>query len=576
MTIRRIACVWTVVVMCFCVIASAKQKPITKPSDSEQKPQKSDLIVTMSANEKNILKDISNRAPLVETYLQIMSPNGEQPIDDRYFVSRVKIGKRLSNETFVEPRQIVDDNIHEHDGVLHSITHLAIRSATHTPILYDPHGFVELLGPDIHGFNPSKYRFDFIGTAFLGDVKTLVYNVEPKSKGKFRGRFWIEEGGHLVRFTGVFEARSSDSATHPNYVHFDSWRTNVRPGEWLPSAVYVEEPTARGMLHGQVQLWGYGLEDHEHLAGDHVSVSIDNAVDRTESSVDVDPLTAWHEWNKLASTNVLDKMQRAGLLSPPGSFDSILDQIATNIMIPNELTFSGPVHCRVLLTMPFETMTVGNTILLSKGLLESLPNEESIASVIAFELAHMERKGNATDTRFSFADNTMFADRAIYQKMPLAHSEEDNVRAADLALTYLRKSMYADKMDNIGLYYRQMEAVDTKLKHLYQPLVGNSLVSPGGRPWLLSKLLNTAPRLEPHNLRQIAALPLGSNILVDPWSGSVSLNTAPRAMPQNANEKRPFEIMPVFYRLRVAVATNTPVKNDTVIAVDGSTNSNLE
>ncbi len=67
----------------------------------------------------------------------------------------------------------------------------------------------------------------------------------------------------------------------------------------------------------------------------------------------------------------------------------VLDQIVINLAVPNNLAFSTPVHCRVLLTDTVEATTVGNTILISKGLLDTLPNEESIASVVALELAHI-------------------------------------------------------------------------------------------------------------------------------------------------------------------------------------------
>ena len=43
------------------------------------------LIERMAANENLLLSDISKHAPLVETYLQIMSKNGETPVADRYF-----------------------------------------------------------------------------------------------------------------------------------------------------------------------------------------------------------------------------------------------------------------------------------------------------------------------------------------------------------------------------------------------------------------------------------------------------------------------------------------------------------
>jgi len=525
------------------------------------------LILQMAQNERAIIKDISSKAPIVETYLQIMSPGGEVAVNDRYFVSRIRLGKGLLDDVYLEPREVMADIHPKRKNVLQVAEEMAAHTAEHTvehrPLTYDTRGFMELLGPNVHGFNPSKYRFHYLGTEFLGDINTHVYNVEPKHKGQFNGRFWIEPNGHLVRFTGVFQKGASESAAHPHYVHFDSWRENVQPGEWLPSAIYIEEPMKTGAIHGQVRLWGYSLASKESVAGDHVSVSVENAVDHTDTG-NVDPLTAMHEWSKMASANILERLERTGLVSPQGSFDSVLDQIATNIIVPNDLQFSQTVHCRVLLTTPLEAFAIGNTIVLSKGLIDTLPNEESIASVVAFELAHLTLHGGNTDTRYSFPDRTMFPDTTVLRKMPLGHTEEENVRAADLAYNYLLKSMYAEKMGNVGLYYRQMDLAGDKLKNLYHPQVGDSMIAPSGRPWLLSKMLSTAPHLEQDNITQIPALPLGSNLILDPWTSQVSLNMAPRTAPRSGYEKRPFEVMPVFFRLKVAEGNTVAVEQSHV------------
>jgi hypothetical protein len=194
---------------------------------------------------------------------------------------------------------------------------------------------------------------------------------------------------------------------------------------------------------------------------------------------------------------------------------------------------------------------VGNTILISKGLIETLPNEESIASVVALELAHI-LQCNTVDTRFSFADRTMFSDRKIGRKLHLAHSINENERASAVAVELLKKSMYGDKMEAVGLYYRQMARGFGKLNQLFRPETGDSMISRTGEPWLLARLTERDPRLEPSDPHQLAALPLGSNLIVDPWSGEVRLNDAPRSMPQTANEKRPFEIVPVYFRFRTS------------------------
>ena len=355
-------------------------------------------------------------------------------------------------------------------------------------------------------------------------MKTAVYDVVPAKSGYFRGRFWIEEHGHLVRFTGTFAGNSSES--HPRYLHFDSWRYNVKPGLWLPASVYIEEPVPGGILHGQIRMWGYGLDARLRAPSSSVTVSVDNAVDRSGEGVDMDPLASLQAWKDLAANNILDRLERAGILAPPSSFDSVLDQIVINLSVPNNLTFTEPVHCRIMLTTPIEATTVGNTILISKGLIETLPNEESIASVVAFELAHLIAS-NSVDTRYSFADRTMFPDRKVSRNFNLAHSEKEDEIAATVAVDLVKKSMYGDRLGSIGLYYQQMALGVEKLKGLYLPEAGDSLISPAGKPWLLAQLAEESPRLEPGNLHQLAALPLGSNLVARSMVGRGTAEQCP-------------------------------------------------
>jgi hypothetical protein len=275
---------------------------------------------------------------------------------------------------------------------------------------------------------------------------------------------------------------------------------------------------------------------------------VDNAVDRSDDGVDVDPLAALEEWRNLAAGNVLDRLERAGILAPQSSFDRVLEQIVVNLSVPSDLTFTEPVHCRVMLTTPIEATTVGNTILISKGLIETLPTEGAIASVVAFELAQLMRS-NSVDTRYAFADRTMFGDKTVSRNLYLAHSLRDDEKAVPIALDFLKKSTYGDKLGSISLYYQQMALGSGKLKGLFRPETGDSLVSPAGKSWMLAQLAGKGSLLEPGNPHQLAALPLGSNLIVDPWSGEVRLSDAPRLMPQTVDEKRPFEVVPAYLRL---------------------------
>ena len=122
----------------------------------------------------------------------------------------------------------------------------------------------------------------------------------------------------------------------------------------------------------------------------------------------------------------------------PSSFDKVLEQVTNNLIVTNNISLPEPVHCRVLLDHPLESLTIGNTIVLSKGLIDTLPYEEDLAAVLSFQLAHLEL-GHKVDTEFAFPDNLMFADQATIRRVPLHHSDAENQAAAKKAMQILRK-----------------------------------------------------------------------------------------------------------------------------------------
>jgi len=275
---------------------------------------------------------------------------------------------------------------------------------------------------------------------------------------------------------------------------------------------------------------------------------VEGAVDQSADSQDVTPLQATREWVSQAENNVLDRLVQAGLLAPPSDFDKTLEQIVVNLAVPNNLNFPDPIHCRILLTTTVEATTVGNTILLSKGLIDTLPNEESIASVVALELAHIAL-GHHIDTRYAFNDRLLFPDESSFQRIKMNHSDLDNAAAAKAAITYLQASMYKDKLANAGLYYAQLVDRSKALKQLNTPKLGDSMLKEDGTPWL-ADLWKQAPKLNQDDTTQVAALPLGSWLKTDPWDDKEHMLNAKRYAPMNARDKMPFEVTAIYYKLQ--------------------------
>jgi hypothetical protein len=527
-------------------------------------PDQEALVQKAIAQEKLIIGDIRERSPLVETYIQETRPDQELlevPISDQYMLSRVDFGKAFFDKEYT-PRQASKSGFFK--GSLSSIRNLTKLLGLDRNYTYNPTGFMDMMFIDPTGFNQQNYVFSFVRKEFLGSVRTWVFDVHPKvvGNGRFYGRIWIEdEGGNVVRFNGTYTSEDSGYDSK-HYFHFDSWRMNLQPGLWLPVEIYVEESNIgtnnKPMgLKAQTRFWGYSLRLPTRES-ENVNITVENAVDKSDQSQDVSPLQAERKWVQQAQDNVLDRLEEAGLLAPvtPDGYEQkVLDQIVINLAVPNNLAFETPVHCRVLLTDTIEATTVGNTILISKGLLDTLPNEESIASVVALELAHVAL-GHHIDTKYAFNDRLLFPDEATFQRIDMAHTQADDEAAVKEAMKYLETSMYKDKLASAGLYWEELGDRGQALKALNTPVLGDSMLRPDGTPWML-ELAHGAAKINWEDMTQIPALPIGSWLKVDSWGDHVHMLDAKRYAPMNARDKMPFEVTPIYFRLERYEDANT-------------------
>jgi len=523
-------------------------------------PDQAALVERAIGREKILIKNIQQRTPLVETYIQNMRPDEklyQVPVSDFYMLSRVDFRKSFVDKAYADRKEST------HGFFKNSVQALAnITKALHLDKeAYLRDGFTQMMFLDPIGFDQQHYIFSYVRREFLGSVRTWEFDVHPivKGNGRFYGRIWIEdEGGNIVRFNGTY---TQSEETNKEWLHFDSWRGNLQPDLWLPVSVYVEE-SDRGDGHmssamrAQTHFWGYSLALPTRES-DNVSVEVEGAIDQSGDSQDVTPLEATRAWVQEAEDNVIERLVKAGLVAPPNAFDKTLEQIVTNLAVPSNLNLPSPIDCRIMLTTTVEATTIGNTILLSKGLIDTLPNEESIASVVAIELAHVAL-GHHIDTRYAFNDRMLFPDEASFQRIKMNHTDADNAEAAKRASEYLAASMYKDRLANAGLYFAQLADRSKTLKQLNSPRLGDSMLRADGTPWM-ADLAKSAPKLNPDDTTQVAALPLGSWLKTDPWDDTERMLNARRFAPLNARDKMPFEVTAVYYKLqRFTAADSVP------------------
>jgi hypothetical protein len=477
--------------------------------------------------------------PLVETYIQNMKNDkelGEVPENDHYFLGRLDLSNGTADDSFMGQPGFKSRFISKLTS-LYSMKFL-------------PLGFAQMVLVDTD-FQRKYYDFTFVRREFLGEVRCLVIDVQPKpnvGQGRFLGRIWVEDQDYnIVRFNGTY-------APHPKYsyyLHFDSWRLNLQRGLWLPAYIYSQESDLKyrdtTTLHfkAQTRLWGYDLH---HLGRNEEFTQItvdspDSVQDQSETGQDSSPVQAARIWQRQAEENSIDRLQKIGLLSPVGEVDKVLQTVVNNLEVTNNLDIQPEVRCRVLLTAPLEAFTIGHTIVISRGMLDVLPDEASLAMVLAHELGHVVLD-HQIDTKLAFNDRMLFPDDETFARLDFQHSAAEEEAADKKAVELLRNSPYKDKLANAGLFLRALQDRAPQLKNLIRPHLGDGLASK--KDVRMAELTTAAPQLETRRTDQIAALPLGGRVKLDPWSNRVELlKTKPVAL-TSAREKMPFEVTPFF------------------------------
>jgi hypothetical protein len=550
----RVTRIFAVLVTIALTAAVAVARP-AESADSADRPALtvSQVIDRFIERERDLVKAMRQYHPMVETYLQTVRPDeefGNVPAGDRYFLGRLDMADGVQERFYTDFEKPGSST-----KFLRSldVTRHARRFFT---MDFMPLGFSTMIFPDARGLDNNNYRFQFLRREFLGDVRCLVFEVTPKEnsgRGRFLGRIWVEDKDfNIVRFNGVYAGSERSSI----YFHMDSWRSNLQPGMWLPTDIYSEESANKTgapknmQFKAQIRLWGYNVKHggrQEEFTQMLVEQSGKTVKDESEAAQDASPVSSLRQWQREAEENVIDRLEQAGLLAPAGQVDKILTTVVNNLEITNNLDIQPEVHCRVLLTAPLESFTIGHTIVISRGLLDVLPDEVSLAMVLSHELAHIAR-GDQLDTKYAFGDRMSFADEETYYQFAFQRSPNQEREADKRALELLKNSPYQDKLASAGLFLRQLAQRAVDIPNLTKPRLGNGLTE-GANVVRMPELMNGAPELQMNKIDQVAALPLGGRVKVDPWDNRVEMRKSKTVQLQSAREKMPFEIAPVIPRL---------------------------
>lgn len=532
-------------------------------------PAQNALVDKAVAREAEVIKMIQDRSPLVETYIQNMKPDAallQVPESDEHFLGRVDFKKVLNGDVYQT------EDAHKNTGKMgffkNSLSYVtSLNRQLH--LQFNETGFIQMILIDAHGFDRTEYKFGFVRNDFLGSVPTMVFDVEPakgSKRGRFFGRVWIERrNGNVVRFNGSFAGTQKD---YKEYYHFDSWRTNVQENLWLPTSFYVEESDSKSSEHtvkfkAVNHIWGYALKVPVADA-ENVDVEVQGATDVSNDAQDISPLGAQRAWVQQAEDNVVNRLFQAGLIDAPSEFDKTLEQIANNVLAYNNIQTARPIRVRMLLTEPLESLAIGNTIVVSKSLIDTTAvpgnnNEQvnNLYALLAFQVAHIIQ-GHRLDTKYAFNDRLLFPDTSAFTRIPMHHTDKDNDEAAKKTVELLQPKELNDAATQFGLYLAQLQDRSKALTALTEPMLGDSLIKDTKtRTFWLQALVGKGAKLDMQNLKQNAAMPLSSFLRFDPWTDQVmQMHTAFEPL-LSSRDKMPFEVTPVYLKLTYYKAPGT-------------------
>jgi len=542
----------------------------------EQPRTMEQVIDRVTSNENHLYGKMREYSPLVETYIQNLKGDkdlGTVPAGDKYFLGKADFSKGVGlvsiSDTNTKGKKIF----------------VGIGNFFSFAMQYLPDGFLQMVFIDTNGFDRQHYKFDYVKREFLGEVRCLVFDVTPLSKsgkGRFLGRIWVEDQDfNVVRFNGGYGGAGHSSW----YFHFDSWRSNVQPGLWLPTFVYSEENnlhyamTRKLDFKAQTRIWGYNL-GHTSQEQELSKVLVEsNVTDETSTNNDLSPLQAQRSWDRQAEDNVADRLQRLGLMAPKGDVDKVLETVVNNLEVTNNLEIEPDVRCRVMTTTTLESFTLGHTIVLSRGLIDVLPDEASLAAIVAHELAHVVL-GHRMDSQYAFFDQLLIDDKDSFRHFGFARTPDEetaaNQKGAELLSTALKNPQVAKvwQMNNAAMFFQALQTRQKEIPNLISAHLGNrvpNLPNLGSAPVAAPVETAAAGDAKAAGAPKLAALPIGGRVKMDPWSDKLEMLKSKPVGVLAEREKMPFEVTPFMpYLTRFGAENAKPIAASAQQAPDGT------
>lgn len=519
--------------------ASISSAPSAMPGAQPPKSANPDQYVDSAIRqEQRLIALMRNFRPVIETYIQKEKTDPDatsSPDADEYFLGRLDLtGDSPSVNAFSRGESFKKK--------AKKVSKKVAKSR-----LLQPIDFARGVFPDAGHLDRENYTFEFAHFESLGEVRCAAFDVKPREdRGRgFIGRIWIEDRDfNIVRFTGTYISQRA--------FHFDSWRLNTLGVRWLPAYIYTQESNSSDpadhsvWFKAQTRIWGYDVRsagDQHEFAKRLTDAATAADPKRHEASQDLNPAYSVGDTSYRPEDAVVERLQVTGLMASDGEVDQILETVVNNLQVTNELDIAA-VHCRVLLTTPLESFVVGRTIIVSRGLLDILPDEATLAAVLAHELAHIVLKHSLEN---SAVLSDRFSDLEIFSHFKFRFDAAQEAEADKKGFELLAKSPYQGQQGKVELFAKELQVRSRQLPHLMRATFGNDFLS---SHFITTQTANASEPLQANSLDQIAALPLGSRITVDPWSDRIGMLKAKPVRLDSPKEKIPLEVTPFFPYLK--------------------------
>ena len=179
-------------------------------------------------------------------------------------------------------------------------------------------------------------------------------------------------------------------------------------------------------------------------------------IDQSKTNNDLAPVQEQRAWDAQAEDNVMERLQRSGLVAPKGEIDKVLQTVVNNLEVTNNLDIEPEIQCRVLMTSTIESFSMGHTIVLSRGLIDVLPDEASLAAMLAKEMGYILTTRKPVDTRLAFFDRLQFEDKKMFDHFDFDRKPEEDAAASAKASDLLKNSPYKDQLGTAEMFMAEL------------------------------------------------------------------------------------------------------------------------